>query len=85
MADIELVIKLPKRIYSYIRTYENIARSDVLDIKDAILNGAQLPKGHGNLVDMHFILRNAKSVQTIIDVNNAPTIIEADTSKGKDK
>ena len=46
MADIELVIKIPKRVYNYIRKYERIANSDVLDIKDAIINGTPLPKGH---------------------------------------
>ena len=46
MADIELVIKIPKRVYDYIRKYEHVANSDVLDIKDAIINASPLPKGH---------------------------------------
>jgi hypothetical protein len=51
MSDIELVIKIPKRVYNYIRKYEHIANSDILDIKDAIINGILLPKGHGRLFD----------------------------------
>ena len=51
MADIELVVKLPKRVYNYIRKYEHIANTDILDIKDAIVDGMPIPKGHGRLID----------------------------------
>ena len=56
MADIELVIKIPERVYNYVRKYEHIANSDVLDIKDAIINGTLLPKGHGELIDKDVVL-----------------------------
>lgn len=46
---------------------------------DMIRSGTPLPKGHGRLIDEDMILRDAKSIQTLIDVNNASTIIEADT------
>lgn len=58
MADIELVIKIPKRVYNYIRKYGHIANSDVLDIKDAIINGTPFPKGHwipGGYDDNYYI------------------------------
>ena len=29
MTDIELIVKIPKRVYNYIRKYEHIANSDV--------------------------------------------------------
>ena len=85
MEYIELVIKIPEDEYEDVKYFGTIVDEDRDYIASRILNGVILPKGHGNLVDMHFILRNAKSVQTIIDVNNAPTVIEADTSEGEDK
>lgn len=92
MADIELVIKIPKRVYNYIRKYEHIANSDVLDIKDVIINGTPLPKGHGRLIDADYITKDLNTLQDSFTINmdnfnlgvisincNAPTIIEADT------
>ena len=61
MADIELVIKIPKRCYDYIRKYEHIANSDVSDIKDAIINGTPLPKGHGRLGDLDALREEVSS------------------------
>ena len=85
MADIELVIKMSKRVYNYIRKYEHIANSDVLDIKDAIINGTPLPKGHGRLIDADsledYIKEDADEWDkyALAYVEDAPTIIEADT------
>lgn len=86
MADVELVIKLPKRVYNYIRKYEHIANSDMLDIKDAIINGISLPKGHGNLKDANE-LTNSVLCKTFglrfVDIENAHTIIEADKAESE--
>lgn len=81
MADIELVVKMPKRVYNYIRKYEHIANSDILDIKDAIINGTLLPKGHGDLIDSSYEV--STDGRTIYDVCGylAPTIIEADAPR----
>ena len=49
MADIELVIKIPKRVYNYIRKFDHIANSDILEIKEAILSGKPLLKEHVDL------------------------------------
>lgn len=79
---IELVIKIDEEDYEIMK--HNIAIDNPLcpiDEKEMItkiVNGIPLPKRHGRLIDEDFILRNAKSIQTIIDVNNAPTIIEAE-------
>ena len=87
MADVELVIKIPKRVYNYIRKYEHIANSDVLDIKDAIINGTPLPKGHGRLIDESKITKCYMPVNRL-DVRgirtDAPTIIEAESERGID-
>lgn len=91
MADIELVIKIPKRIYNYIRKYEHIANSDVSDIKDAIINSTPLPKGHGKLIDVKDLLEeicledtkenrklNLGEIITLEDIDRIEPIIEAD-------
>ena len=84
MADIELVIKIPKQVYNYIRKYEHIANSDALDIKDAIINGTPLPKGHGDLIDRNEVIKSLfdyhKGQKTIGQcIDDVQTIIEADT------
>ena len=71
MADIELVIKISKRVYDYIRKYEHIANSDVLDIKDAIINGTSLPKGHGGLKDEDEIVKAIEDRVEFLRKNDA--------------
>jgi len=81
MSDIELVIKIPKRVYNYIRKYEHIANSDVLDIKDAIINGILLPKGHGRIADIDKVLEEMKAARTYdipFALERVKPIIEAD-------
>ena len=46
MADVELVIKISEEEYEYCKTWELMS-----PIAKAIVNGTQLPKGHGDLVD----------------------------------
>ena len=92
MADIELVVKIPKEVYRYAKRY-NV--SSMLAIKEidicmnAIANGTPLPKGHGDLKDAdklkHAFIKWSMAVQgsfTDSDiasiVYNSPTIIEAD-------
>ena len=43
MADIELVIKIPKRVYDYILKTNNIVNSDRLEVAEAIVNGTPIP------------------------------------------
>ena len=50
-------------------------------IADAIRNGTPLPEHHGRLIDADFVSKNASSIRTMIDVNNAPTIIEGSDSE----
>jgi len=88
MKDIELVIKIPKRVYNYTHKHHHIANSDVLDIKDAIINGVPLPKGHGNLIDADE-LTESTLCKTFglrsVDIENAPTIVEADKEVQNDE
>lgn len=72
----QLVIDISEEMYNFACNYpEKVLAGYSLCIK----RGTPLPKGHGRLIDEDVLLRNAKSVQTVIDVNNAPTIIEAVT------
>ena len=73
MADIELVIKIPKQVYNYITRLNsrNLA-------EEYIKNGTPLPKGHGRLIDADkFISEHFGEVARLVD--DAPTIIESDT------
>lgn len=78
MADIELVIKLPEEEYEYCKTWELMS-----PIAKASVNGTQLPKGHGELIDRSEVIKNLfdyhngkKTIGQCID--DVPTIIEAD-------
>lgn len=90
MADIELVIKIPKEIYE-------LCKRDKLHYEDAslleylVVNGTPLPKGHGKIIDYGYVVDaiddwvNAEEYRytNATDylrkrVANAPTIIEAD-------
>jgi hypothetical protein len=95
MADIELVIKIPKQVYNYIHKHHHIANSDILDIKDAIINGTPLPKGHGRLIDADkFDVISYQHTSDDFDngvmwlaeqISGAQTIIEADKESEDDK
>jgi hypothetical protein len=70
-------------VYSSIR---DVPQESVL----AIANGTPLPKGHGRLIDadrltkakrMWYRLKNGDVACPEIDIENAPTIIEADRSE----
>lgn len=88
MADIELVIKIPKETYEYLKRYGG----DGGIIDKAVLNGTPLPKGHGRLKDTDAICKDIISALGIRDENylleaekaiykrikNALTVIEAD-------
>lgn len=95
MADIELVIKIPEEIR--LALINNIQLSPdqqfICDwyIKQAIINGTPLLKGHGRLIDtddirvieledsLH-IIRHEKGDEIDVYID-APTIIEADKER----
>ena len=57
-------------------------RASVSMMRKAIRNGTPLPKGHGRLIDADEYKRNLKWNENI---DNAPTIIEADKAESEDK
>ena len=53
MADIELVVKIPKEMYKWVndvnKCFDDYGTSDFIDL---IKNGISLPKGHGRIGDL---------------------------------
>lgn len=66
MADIELVIKIPEKIYKHILSMQfyipglRSGKSLLEEILKAIRTGTPLPKGHGRLID-------EKEINTIVN------------------
>ena len=93
MADIELVIKIDEEQYEFIK--QSMTMDKVKDypallyaICEHVKNGTQLPKGHERLIDAgeyendirkHYFDNSTVIRCTEIALDNAPTIIEADT------
>ena len=72
MADIELVIKIPKAEYELIVNDEACGLNV---LTRAIAKGTPLPKGHGRLIDADDIDNH---IIGHVDTRSCPTIIEAD-------
>ena len=59
MADVELVIKIPKELYQMCKS----CLGDADCIESAIANGTPLPKGHGRLGDLDNIWSKLKEIE----------------------
>ena len=94
MTDIELVIKIPEEIrLALINNIQlSIDQQSICDsyIKQAIINGIPLPKGHGDLKDQKELAKSLYDYQwidqqTYIEVTNrlidTPTIIKEDNGE----
>lgn len=90
MADIELVIRIDEEDFESMK--HNIAVNNPLcplsqeEMVYKVANGVPLPKGHGGIVDVDTIDLNQDEFISQSDyyeaecaIENAPTIIEADT------
>ena len=86
MADIELVIKIDENIYH--RIANGFADEDDAPLLEILFkNGTPLPKGHKRLIEDNFevgpvfdeegYLVGYRNI-TQYELNNAPTIVEAD-------
>jgi len=83
---VEIVIKIPRSELEYAKKGYTKAKADV--VYRAIENGTVLPKGHGALKDADKIVMESnvdmwtdsgyESMVAVEDINNAPTIVEAD-------
>ncbi len=59
MADIELVIKIPEGLKKDFELEQWTALS-CMEMKRALMNGTQIPKGHGRLIDADRLKDNYK-------------------------
>lgn len=91
--DIEVVIKIPESMKEMCKWHRD-GVCELVNIKidilaEAIMNGIVLPKGHGRLIDASKLKLYEKELQandiswlfnayTPEEIDNAPTIIEAD-------
>ena len=79
----QIVIDIPdddyenKTLVDYFGCY-----SKMLDA--TIYNGTVLPKGHGKLIDADALKRIGRYSHTNSDIDNAPTIIEADKKRSRE-
>ena len=100
MVDIELVIKIPEEIrLALINNIQlSIDQQSICDsyIKQAIINGTPLPKGHGRLKDIgkcnrKLFYQQCGGANSLITVKTAfdmllslPTIIEANKAESEE-
>ena len=91
MADMELVIKIPKEIYELCKR-DKLHYEDASLLEYSVANGTPLPKGHGRLIDASNLLtvtdydgENEKTYILYDEIEDAPTIIEADKAESEDK
>lgn len=86
MEEIEVVIKVSERKYKGLQKEDDKSLSYY---EKVIANGTPLPKGHGRLIDadaLRVCFYDSSAYQegenfcyySVKDINNAPTIIEAD-------
>ena len=86
MADVELVIKIPEELKNNINedNYRTLIWWYDTTLYLAIKHGNPLPKGHGDLIDESDLIPDSDYEDgmfyavSIEQINNAPTIIEAD-------
>ena len=92
----ELVIKITKKLYDRYKEKDHIKRCDIDEFEKALDRCIILPKGHGSLIDVDALLEkqyciddsvtlSIRDVVNVDDVEDAPTIIEADKGKKNDR
>ena len=87
MEEVELVIKLSEKDLKSVRdkifTISEMYETTQGRVYCAIVSGIPLPKGHGDLIDRQELLKSTLCKTfglRSVDIENAPTIIEADRS-----
>lgn len=93
METVEVVIKIPKRTYDNVSAIGTIVYGDeAYYIGHAIANGIPLPKGHGRLIDENTIayteeeFADGRTYMVVhpCDIEDAPTVIEADKEESEE-
>ena len=101
MADIELVIKIPKEKFKLLQEYQKQEKEDCLKAlsydERIIANGIPLSKGHGKLIDVgqcdrRLFYQQCGGADSLITAKAAfdmlmslPAIIEADKTESEDR
>ena len=91
MANIELVIKIPEEMYKWVCDVNKFSNDyGTGDFIDLIKNGTLLSKHHGRLINADKLIRDTIKNPVhapyihIIDMKEAPTIIEAEEVQDAD-
>ena len=98
MADLELVIKIPKEMYKWVndvnKFFDDYGTSDFIDL---VKNGTPLPKGHGELKDANAMINKlctheaseffgSVTCAEIMDfINDEKPIIEANKAESEER
>ena len=88
----EIVVKIPDDMIKSLEQGNFGAKYNIYDLVGCLMNGTPLPKGHGRLIDADDLdittittddYRGNEVLDIVLkeDVDNAPTIIEADKGK----
>ena len=84
----QLIINIDRDIYNFIKKTGRMTALDMPIVANNIIEGKQLPKRHGRLIDeseINFvschmeeaICENLKYSRLVVDYTDAPTILEA--------
>lgn len=77
----QIMIEIPKPVYSYIMQTGSMNMLDTQQIANAIFDGTPLPKGHGRLIDAYAYRKkmlDSREFDFFKRLDMQPTIIEAD-------
>lgn len=77
----QIVIDIDEKLYTRIKYLKPKADTMLDNLMRGVQNGTPLPKGHGRLIDADALNFNADYNEPLIhkqDIDDAPTIIEAD-------
>ena len=73
---VEVVIKLPDNVWEEIVKEGYVSHLQDETVAVAVAEGIALPKFHGRLIDELAVTRHAKSVQTLVDMHEAPAVLD---------
>lgn len=86
----QIVIDIPDYVYCDIQAYKTIFPDKIEEVAKAIKYGTPFPKGHGRLIDDSNLMtvtdydgENEKTYVPYSEIEDAPTIIEADKAGGE--
>ena len=71
MEDVELVIRVPKKDWKFLKESDGCRWSR--EIIESVINGIPLPKGHGDLIDANKTIANAYEVYSASGTHNIIT------------